>query len=601
MPPKHAAIYDEPPEQFYGDGNNWDKHIDRVLRELMRLYNQEIFPIEEQFKYDTLRPSWFGESISQKKPFVTILGPFSAGKSTFINYLLQSNYLLTGPQPVTDKFTVIMHGEKHQQISGKVLCADKNQPFRGLNQFGEKFLDSFGAVTAPHPLLKAINIIDTPGLLENQSGDHKRRYDYMQVCRWFVERSDLVCVLFDPTKLDAGVELKKLFDTALFNNETKLRFILNKADSISPQELMRIYGGLYWNLSRLVKVTEPPRVYVSSFWDQPYRPDTNHDLFTDEKNDLIYDLTELIPLQSLDNRVTSVISRCKALRSHIVACTHMKEQLPIFGKEKAVKEMVANLPKIYAELARKHKCNADDYPTQQEYSPFFERVDLNELPSEERCARKGWLDTIDRVMGEELPALIKPIQSAAVADPRDRKHALMVQREYSAGMQRQMLGQGGVQGGLGAAATPAYRVDGLPNASLMAEQLQAQQQAQNQAQIEQMIREQQQSYMSRMQQQMGQMQMSNQMMNNQLALMGGGVGMGNMNGQMGMGGMGMNGMGQGAPLAIMPANGMGTSNSMLMGAQPQGAMPNMSHDQLLRLTQMMQQQQQPNRPHQPRF
>lgn len=574
MPPKAPPKYDvysEPPE--FNGTHNWDRHIERVLQELLRIYNEDIFPVEEIFKYDTLRPSWFGETISQKRPFVTILGPYSAGKSTFINYLMQSNYLLTGPQPTTDKFTVIMHGEQSQQISGKVLCADQSQPFRGLNQFGEKFIECFGAVTAPHPILKSLSIIDTPGLLENQEGDHKRRYDYMNVCKWFVERSDLVCILFDPTKLDVGVELRNLFTMAVKGNETKVRLILNKADSVTPQELMRIYGGLFWNLSKLVKTTEPPRVYVSSFWDQPYKPDTNHALFTDEKSDLIYDLTEAVPLQSLDNRVTSVISRCKAIYNHMIVCTHLKEQLPIFGKEKAIKDMVANLPQTYKELAHKNKCNPEDFPHPSEYEKFFDRVDLTKLPDAEKCARKGWFAVIDKVMGQDLPALLKPIKSAPVADPRDRKHALMVQREYNTGMQRQLQGEKGVQGALGEAATPAYRAEAMPNALAMQAQMQAQQQAQVQAMIQQ--------------QHAAMLQLQNMQHG---SVMGG------------PNNMGMYGMQPVNPqLALMPGPGMGMMPMQQMGGgMQQQPVPNMSHDQLLRLTQMMTQQQ-PNRPYAPRF
>eukprot|EP00744_Colponema_vietnamica_P006011 GILI01008761.1.p1 GENE.GILI01008761.1~~GILI01008761.1.p1 ORF type:complete len:303 (+),score=87.54 GILI01008761.1:97-909(+) len=270
----------------------------------------------------------------------------------------------------------------------------------------------------------------------------------------------------------------------------------------------------------------------------------------------------------------------------MIVCTHLKEQLPVFGKEKAIKDMVANLPTTYKELAHKNKCNPEDFPQPSEYEKFFDRVDLTKLPDAEKCARKGWFAVIDKVMGQDLPALLKPIKSAPVADPRDRKHALMVQREYNSGMQRQLQGETGVQGGLGVAATPAYRAEAMPNALAM----QAQQQAQQQAQMQAMIQQQHAAML-----QLQSMQQGGQ--NN----------MGGMNNMIGMnGGMGMNpygGMGMQQPmgqLALMPNANMG----MGMGMQPMGMqqqpMPNMSHDQLLRLTQMMTQPQ-PNKPYAPRF
>ena len=112
MPPPHIK-----PEEMY------DWQLSQTLIRLQNLYRENIQMLEQRFEYDLFKPSWFSETIVQKKPFVTFLGPFSAGKSTFINYLMQSNYLLTGPQPVTDKFTVIMDGDEITPIPGRVLVA----------------------------------------------------------------------------------------------------------------------------------------------------------------------------------------------------------------------------------------------------------------------------------------------------------------------------------------------------------------------------------------------------------------------------------------------------------------------------------------------
>lgn len=61
--------------------------------------------------------------------------------------------------------------------------------------------------------------------------------------------------------------------------------ILNKADNLATQMLMRVYGALFWSLAPLINVTEPPRVYVSSFWPQDYKPDTHRELFLKEEID----------------------------------------------------------------------------------------------------------------------------------------------------------------------------------------------------------------------------------------------------------------------------------------------------------------------------
>lgn len=53
------------------------------------------------------------------------------------------------------------------------------------------------------------------------------------------------------------------------------RCILNKADQVDRQRLMRVYGALMWSLGKVIKSPEVLRVYIGSFWDQPLIFDDN--------------------------------------------------------------------------------------------------------------------------------------------------------------------------------------------------------------------------------------------------------------------------------------------------------------------------------------
>ncbi|AIN97689.1 hypothetical protein LPMP_201950 [Leishmania panamensis] len=409
----------------------WDRRIESTLQQLGHLYTSHIEPVEKCYDYNVFRPTWFAESIKQKRPFVTFLGPFSAGKSSFINYLLQGDYLLTGPQPVTDKFTVVMYGERSQQIPGRVLMADSGQPFRGLSQFGDAFAEFFAGVLAPHPLLRSVSFVDTPGVLEAAGDAHFRRYDYIEVCRWFVEKSDLVFFLFDPTKLDAGAELRQVFGKALRHHESKIRIVMNKADSVRPQELMRVYGSLYWSLSNLVRSTEPPRLYVSSFWDKPYRSGTDYALFEKEKEDLLYELIVTIPLQSLDRRVTSVMRRAQDLLLFVLICATYRTRLPVvFGKGKAKERFFEEYETIIQDLASRYHVSANNFPNVKDVRAFLAKVDSRDFPDVEKLEKRGWIKLLKDSIETDLPRLLQPLKEHSMSDPREQRDAIMLQRNY---------------------------------------------------------------------------------------------------------------------------------------------------------------------------
>jgi EH domain-containing protein 1 len=71
------------------------------------------------------------------------------------------------------------------------------------------------------------------------------------------------------------------------------RCILNKADQVDRQRLMRVYGALMWSIGKVVKTPEVLRVYIGSFWDQPLLHEDNAALFEMEEKDLMRDLKEL--------------------------------------------------------------------------------------------------------------------------------------------------------------------------------------------------------------------------------------------------------------------------------------------------------------------
>uniref|UniRef100_A0A8C2KWA0 Sarcalumenin n=1 Tax=Cyprinus carpio TaxID=7962 RepID=A0A8C2KWA0_CYPCA len=406
-----------------------------ALQRLMKIYHNSIRPMEQAYKYNELRQHeisaypgrTLGDSATDgeitSKPMVLFLGPWSVGKSSMVNYLLglqDTPYqLYTGAEPTTSEFTVIMHGEKIRTVEGIVMAADSSRSFSPLEKFGQNFLEKLVGIEMPHKLLERVTFVDTPGIIENRK-QQERGYPFNDVCQWFIDRADLIFVVFDPTKLDVGLELEMLF-RQLKGRESQIRIILNKADSLATQDLMRVYGALFWSLAPLINVTEPPRVYVSSFWPYDYAADTSHDLFKREEISLLEDLNQVIE-NRLENKIAFIRQHGIRVRIHALLVDRyvqtFKEKMSFFSDPELVfKEIVDDPDKFYIFKSILAKTNVSkfDLPNRDAYRDFF---GINPVSSfkqlSAQCSYTGGclLEKIERAITHELPSLLGSINSS---------------------------------------------------------------------------------------------------------------------------------------------------------------------------------------------
>nr|NVI76651.1 putative achaete scute target 1 [Cucujiformia] len=171
-----------------------------------------------------------------------------------------------GPEPTTDRFIAVMHDEKEGMIPGNALVVDPKRQFRPLSKFGNAFLNRLQCSLVNSPVLQNISIIDTPGILSGEKQRVDRGYDFTGVLEWFAERVDRIILLFDAHKLDISDEFRRSIE-ALRGHDDKIRIVLNKADMIDHQQLMRVYGALMWSLGKVLQTPEVARVYIGTFWD----------------------------------------------------------------------------------------------------------------------------------------------------------------------------------------------------------------------------------------------------------------------------------------------------------------------------------------------
>ncbi|KAA3472548.1 EH domain-containing protein 1-like isoform X1 [Gossypium australe] len=284
---------------------------------LKKLYTRKLKPLEVTYCFNDFVSPLLTNSDFDAKPMVMLLGQYSTGKTTFIKHMLKCRAHI-GPEPTTDRFVVVMSGTDERSVPGNTIAVHADMPFTGLNSFGTAFLSKFECSQMPHPLLEHITFVDTPGVLSGEKQRTQRAYDFTGVTAWFAAKCDLILLLFDPHKLDISDEFKRVI-YSLRGHDDKIRVVLNKADQVDTQQLMRIYGALMWSLGKVLNTPEVVRVYIGSFNEKPvnegFTGPIGKALFEKEQEDLLTDLKD-IPKKACDRRINEFVKRARAAKIH---------------------------------------------------------------------------------------------------------------------------------------------------------------------------------------------------------------------------------------------------------------------------------------------
>uniref|UniRef100_G3N8N6 EH-domain containing 4 n=2 Tax=Gasterosteus aculeatus TaxID=69293 RepID=G3N8N6_GASAC len=344
-------------------GRNKDGEMYQTVTEgLQSLYLKKLLPLEETYLFHDFHSPALEAADFQSKPMVLLVGQYSTGKTTFIRYLLEQDFpgMRIGPEPTTDGFIAVMYGENEGIVPGNALVVDPKKPFRKLNAFGNSFLNRIVCEQKPNQVLQSISIIDT-GILSGETHRFTRCYDFAEVLRWFGERVDRIILLFDAHKLDISDEFSEAI-RAFKGQDDKIRVVLNKADQVDTQQLMRVYGALMWSLGKVINTPEVVRVYLGSFWAKPLQNSENRRLFEAESQDLFKDIQSL-PRNAALRKLNDLIKRARLAKVHAYIISYLKKEMPsLFGREKKKEELISRLPEIYCILQREHHISPGDFP-----------------------------------------------------------------------------------------------------------------------------------------------------------------------------------------------------------------------------------------------
>ncbi len=197
-------------------------------------YRMGLFNAEQS--YATQIPWW---------PLISVLGTFSAGKSTFINHYLGSKLQRSGNQAVDDKFTVLCFSNQSTShaLPGVALDSDPRFPFYKVSTEIEKVAAGEGSridaylqlKTSASPALRGKILIDSPGFDADA-----QRTSTLKITDHIIDLSDLVLVFFDARHPEPGA-MRDTLDhlvTKTINRQDsgKFLYILNQIDTTARED-----------------------------------------------------------------------------------------------------------------------------------------------------------------------------------------------------------------------------------------------------------------------------------------------------------------------------------------------------------------------------
>ncbi|EPY41112.1 hypothetical protein AGDE_02813 [Angomonas deanei] len=312
---------------------------EEIEEELRQLKDSILKPLDASFS--------FVSETTYSIPMVLLIGNHSSGKSTLINFLCGRNIQDTGVAPTDDGFTIIQRGAFDMDDDGPSSVGNLAYQFKALKSFGYTFINRFKVKTRVLPPNTNIPfnmmVVDSPGMIDTPihvtdrtSADGQMRgYDFLAATRWFALRSDVILLMFDPANPGTTGETLDVLTRSLAGCEHKFLLVLNKVDVFEKvEDFARAYGSLCWNLSKVIKLKDMPRIFITCTpleKGETAGKATPASIIPEEETrrqrNLILQELLAAPLRRLDNLIAETEESVENLIMSLEVCNQLRYQL----------------------------------------------------------------------------------------------------------------------------------------------------------------------------------------------------------------------------------------------------------------------------------
>ena len=248
---------------------------------------------------------------------VVVVGEFNAGKSSFINALLNTDKLEEGVTPTTAQINLIRYGE--------------TESVSAIENWGQM-------VKLPNELLESVSFVDTPGT-------NAVITEHEVLTRWFMPRADMVLFITSADRPFSESENQFLQSIQDWGKKTVL--ILNKIDLLqTSDEKQQVIDFVKSSAEKALKV-EIPVIPVSSRQAKKARSSMSHELWQESG----FEALEQFIQDKMDEKARFTMKMLSALgigaKAEAETTNRVKNELQFYNEDLQLTETIRKEVNLY--------------------------------------------------------------------------------------------------------------------------------------------------------------------------------------------------------------------------------------------------------------